>query len=315
MLIDLFERPHSVEAPRSRAFIDQIFALSGPDGGIVHGEDGISVQRPLREGGREAWDMLRRLRQKAWQKAGLDPDVLWTEKAQMSVGVAQEASSGEHMMKGLRANVIYTSDPDPVNAIDADTPRPRTLDAFHGLVKAAQADAEASQAANGDGTLIDQTIPGAERNKPNGSSDELLTHSAAKTSHLTNTKANQPHQPQPNLRPPSQSVSATPRKSVDPLKDGVDLPRNVVAPTRTETKPPSTPQSSPAVRMAPYGVSHMDSPDPRKSSYAHVPSALDDVDSSQEFDWDQWDAVFGQYVPVDDLMDLDAGETWRFGQE
>lgn len=46
------------------------------------GEDGISTSRPLRDGGREAWDMLRRLREKAWLKAGLDPSVLWTEQAQ-----------------------------------------------------------------------------------------------------------------------------------------------------------------------------------------------------------------------------------------
>ncbi len=317
MLIDLFERPHSAEAPRSRAFIDQIFALSGPDGGIVHGEDGISVQRPLREGGREAWDMLRRLRQKAWQKAGLDPDILWTEKAQMSVGITQEHSSGEHMMRGLRSDVIYKSDSDLVNVTEADTPRPGTLDAFHGLVKAAQADAEASQTANGNsnGTCVDQTTPGADRNKTNGSADQSHTHSNASTSHPTDTKANPSQQAQPDLRSPLRSDSATPCKPSQPLKDGVDLPRNAAASTRKETKPPSTPHFSPAVRVAPYGGSHLNSPDLRKSNYAHVPSSLDDVDTSQEFDWDQWDAVFGQYVPVDDLMDLDAGETWRFGQE
>lgn len=316
MLIDLFERPHSVEAPRSRAFIDQIFALSGPDGGIVHGEDGVSVQRPLREGGREAWDMLRRLRQKAWQKAGLDPDVLWTEKAQMSLGVAQEPSSGEHMMKGLRDNVIYKSDTDLANSTDADTPKPRTLDAFHGLVKAAQADAEASQSANGNGidTSVDETRPGTERNKLNGSA-QLQTHSNVNPSHPTDTEATQSRQAQPDLRPPPKSVSATPQKPAQPFKDGVGPPQDVIAPTRKETKRASAPQPSPAVRMTQYGGPHLNNPDLRKSSYAQVPSSLEDVDSSQEFDWDQWDAVFGQYVPVDDLMDLDAGETWRFGQE
>ncbi len=134
MLIDLFRRPLSAEAPRSRALIDEIFALSGPDGGITHGEDGVFVQRPLREGGREAWDMLRRLRQKAWQKAGLDPDVLWTEKAQM--------------MKGLHGDGLCKPGLTPENSADAETPRPRTLDAFHGLVKVAQAETEASQSSH-----------------------------------------------------------------------------------------------------------------------------------------------------------------------
>ncbi|EEH16047.2 hypothetical protein PABG_06134 [Paracoccidioides brasiliensis Pb03] len=82
MLIDLYERPQTVEAAKFRAFIHKIFSLSGPDGGVVGGEDGISTSRPLRDGGREAWDMMRRLREKAWLKAGLDPSVLWTEKAQ-----------------------------------------------------------------------------------------------------------------------------------------------------------------------------------------------------------------------------------------
>ena len=88
MLIDLYERPYSPEASRSRAFIDSILALSGPDGGVVGGEDGVSTQRPLKDGGREAWDMIRRLRQKAWQKAGLNPRMLWTEQDQIQAGVA-----------------------------------------------------------------------------------------------------------------------------------------------------------------------------------------------------------------------------------
>lgn len=59
----------------SRGFVDQILSLSGPDGGVVSGGDDIFTQRPLRNGGREAWDMIRRLRQKAWQKAGPNPQM------------------------------------------------------------------------------------------------------------------------------------------------------------------------------------------------------------------------------------------------
>lgn len=72
ILIDLYERPYSPEASVSRGFVDQILSLSGPDGGVVSGGDDIFTQRPLRNGGREAWGMIRRLRQKAWQKAGLN---------------------------------------------------------------------------------------------------------------------------------------------------------------------------------------------------------------------------------------------------
>lgn len=61
----------------SRGFVDQILSLSGPDGGVVSGGDDIFTRRPLRNGGREAWGMIRRLRQKAWQKAGLNPQLPW----------------------------------------------------------------------------------------------------------------------------------------------------------------------------------------------------------------------------------------------
>lgn len=109
MLIDLYERPNSPEAPRSRAFIDQVFSLSGPDGGVVGGEDGVSVQRPLREGGREAWMMLRRLREKAWQKAGLDPAMLWTEQDQIEAGIAKPLSQHELMVRELREGSLTTA--------------------------------------------------------------------------------------------------------------------------------------------------------------------------------------------------------------
>jgi hypothetical protein len=42
-----------------------------------------------------------------------------------------------------------------------------------------------------------------------------------------------------------------------------------------------------------------------------IPGMKDD--GSPGFDWDQWDAVFGHYVPVDDFMELDSGGTWSLG--
>ncbi|EKV06257.1 C6 transcription factor, putative [Penicillium digitatum PHI26] len=69
------------ESSVSRGFVDRILSLSGPDGGVVSGGDDIFTQRPLRHGGREAWGMIRRLRQKAWQKAGLSPQLPRTGQA------------------------------------------------------------------------------------------------------------------------------------------------------------------------------------------------------------------------------------------
>jgi hypothetical protein len=119
MLVDLYERPTSVEAPRSRAFIDQTFAMSGPDGGIVSGEDGVTVQRPLREGGREAWELLRKLREKAWRKAGLDPNILWTEESQINAGVAQPLTEAQRMAQSMREDVLH----DPIDVGSNDEPK------------------------------------------------------------------------------------------------------------------------------------------------------------------------------------------------
>ena len=117
LLVDLYERPKSVEAPRSRALIDKIFSMSSLDGGIVSGEDGVTVQRPLREGGREAWDMLRRLREKAWQKAGLDPDMLWTEEDQIKAGVAEPPTDFQKLERSMREDLIT----DPVDMENKET--------------------------------------------------------------------------------------------------------------------------------------------------------------------------------------------------
>ena len=75
---------HSTECNRShgRQAIDIAFALCGPNGGIVAGGGASNrlMKRPLTEGGQEVWDYFRRLRAKAWQKAGLDPDIVWTRE-------------------------------------------------------------------------------------------------------------------------------------------------------------------------------------------------------------------------------------------
>ena len=106
-LVDTYERPHSTEAPRSRALIDQVFALSDPSVGIVGGPFGPSTQRPLHEGGSEAWNLLRGLRSAAWRKARLDPDVLWTEADQLTVGVARPLTKEQLIAQHLREDSLY----------------------------------------------------------------------------------------------------------------------------------------------------------------------------------------------------------------
>ncbi|KAK5948416.1 hypothetical protein OHC33_010590 [Knufia fluminis] len=105
MLIDLHDRPHSDEAPRSRAMIDKMFSLASPEKGIV---DNKFIALPLKEGGTEAWTMLRKLRHRTWQKAGLDPDVLWSEEDQISVGVGKPLSENDLFIRSLREDIILS---------------------------------------------------------------------------------------------------------------------------------------------------------------------------------------------------------------
>jgi hypothetical protein len=145
MLVDLYERPTSTEAPRSRAFIDAVFAMSGPDGGIVSGEDGVTVQRPLREGGREAWGLLRKLREKAWSKAGLDPNVLWTEEEQIRAGVAVPLTEGQRMAQALREDVLH--DPVDVGSLRDSKGRVSATAGVHNLMSSAVEDMRSATAA------------------------------------------------------------------------------------------------------------------------------------------------------------------------
>jgi hypothetical protein len=78
LLVDLYEMPYSEESFLSRAYIDELFTILDPEMRSHKGAD-KAVRLPLCEGGREAWDLFRELRQKAWQKAGCDPNILWTE--------------------------------------------------------------------------------------------------------------------------------------------------------------------------------------------------------------------------------------------
>ncbi|KAK5721678.1 hypothetical protein LTR15_006269 [Elasticomyces elasticus] len=82
LLIDLVQSSDTDTASASRRSVDICFALFGPHGGIVGGGTGSDklMERPLTEGGQEAWEYFRRLRTQAWQKAGIDPAVVWTRE-------------------------------------------------------------------------------------------------------------------------------------------------------------------------------------------------------------------------------------------
>ena len=78
LLVDLYQRPNSDSATHSRVLIDKAFELTTPDGGLSTEEDGVPVPRPLMQGGKAVWKIMRTLREKAWRKAGFDPEIIWS---------------------------------------------------------------------------------------------------------------------------------------------------------------------------------------------------------------------------------------------
>ena len=303
MLIDLHERPNSVEAPRSRALIDKIFSLSGPDGGIVSGEDGVTVQRPLREGGREAWDMLRRLRDKAWQRAGLDPNVLWTEDDQVRAGIAKPLSESEKIAQSLREDAI------PMTQSKGST---YVVGAQH-IMKASEDDArwtpETGTAAN------DPRFAAPSGPRPqNGSSQQEPAPFRFKVSKPS------------NARDPTRGgwnpVVAPRLGSGEIPSDSRNSTSNPVPPMPSSVPYFNPPNASPSVTQASDSAANTvvsdtfvqethSAPTPNFGGAADPRATVGREMSTGHFDWDQWDAVFGQHVAVDDPM---TDVEWEEGQ-
>lgn len=274
MLIDLYERPYSPEAPKSRAFIDKIFSLSGPDGGVVGGEDGVSTQRPLKDGGREAWNMIRRLRQKGWQRAGLDPHKLWTEKAQMQAGLAPVDEYG-------------LTDPNSPNE-SARTP-----------------------AAIG----TPRRPPAVDRQPTDDSETFYNTVRSQSSSHLASSV--RPHQASsatvsatgtpPKLSTPSLSHSPTQlNRALDTIVPDTSSSSSGRMPQLNVAPVTATQQAAMTATTRPTTLPFMDPAPSNGQSMGVAPTPPSMVDPNLNFDWDQWDAVFGQHLPVaDELMELD----------
>jgi hypothetical protein len=277
MLIDLYERPNSPQAPRSRAFIDKVFCLSGPDGGVVGGEDGITTHRPLKDGGREAWDMMRRLREKAWQKAGLDPQQLWTEQAQIQAGVISSSEEHPRSPPSRSYSAIYR----PGYGAPRGKPDPQLLDFASRFFDMTRAQ-----------TLPNPVVSALRQDSPRYA---VSLPPPVPTS----------SQSSPQLSPMTQI-----------LNQGLDATLAGLAPSESlsatnGTNPQRTMQSvlglSPAASPFPFHPSTGPNADPTAASMTDAaPTPPSMMDPNLTFDWDQWDAVFGQQLPVaDELMELD----------
>ena len=334
MLIDLYERPYSPEAPKSRAFVDKIFSLTGPDGGVVGGEDGVTTQRPLKDGGREAWDMIRRLRQQAWQKAGLDPQKLWTEQAQIQAGVAVPDDC-------LATKPYYPGSSAYLQPIHS---REQLLDfskMFYNMTR--------SQALPSIATALGTTVP-----LPRPSSSRYEIPSTTASAHTGRTMPhpetlhspvlipkspsspadiNMPH-PQLLHAPKPTTVSHSPSPGNIQMPTATAPPTGLAPPTHARSPAPAPGPAAPAAlpTLPPLSISstaqaQQSQPQPQTTlSFIDtlspsaqqiplsVPTPPSMVDPNLNFDWDQWDAVFGQHLPVsDDLMELDPVTGFEFG--
>ncbi|KAJ5764791.1 hypothetical protein N7520_004350 [Penicillium odoratum] len=284
MLIDLYERPYSPEASRSRAFIDRILAISGPDGGVVGGEDGISTQRPLKDGGREAWDMIRRLRQKAWQKAGLNPKLLWTEQDQIQAGVASPAEP-HHLRISYRAG---------------NSPAPGSPS-----VSTTRQTLGSGRQPNEFNRMFYNMTRSQILSNPTASTAAVRPSPLRHSAHRPRRTSRSLPTPKYNSTPKTVPMASPSVMSSSPgATSSLGTPPSANSSTASQAQIPQTLQPTPNT----INFSHMPFMDPMSPNPppTGVPTPPSMVDPNLNFDWDQWDAVFGQHLPVaDELMELD----------
>ncbi|PYI32573.1 hypothetical protein BP00DRAFT_368664 [Aspergillus indologenus CBS 114.80] len=298
MLIDLYERPYSAEAPKSRAYIDKIFSMTGPDGGVVGGEDGISTQRPLNDGGREAWDMIRRLRQQAWQRAGLDPSRLWSEQAQIQAGVA---SNVDDHTSASEADAASRRQPKDFSKL------------FHNMTR--------SHIRPNSSLRYQLPSPTQQQQQRRSPSQSASPQMMSPDPHLRPSSTS-PSSPVAQQQPPS----GEPSPSSPLTQPGGPSTTSSSENTNMNTAPLLPPGLNPGFTFNPQSLPSAPPPalpaflvdvaaaSPATQAMTGVPTPPSMVDPNLNFDWDQWDAVFGQHLPVaDELMELDPVTGLEFG--
>lgn len=287
MLVDLYERPSSIEASRSRAFIDAVFAISGPDGGIVSGEDGVTVQRPLREGGREAWDLLRKLREKAWRKAGLDPSVLWTEETQIQAGVALPLTEEQRMAQALREDLL--NEPVKVGEMDERRPQMSATAGVQNLVSSAVADMQNAMA------TATTTKPAAQ--KPPTLTNLNNTHQYRATTSFP------PHASQ------SSYSTAPPRPTLAPAPSIAASPNaSLTRTTTTSQEQENNTATVDSLRLDVHGGTP--APAPPMNDFQNGSAAAPSHEEHHDADfWTRWDSVLGAH-PEFTFEDAMEGIVW-----
>lgn len=320
LLVDVYERPQSVEAARSRALIDEVFALSAPSSGIVGGPNGASSQRPFREGGGDAWEMLRNLRASAWSKAGLDPNVLWTQSQQMEVGVAKPLSQEQKVAQSLREDSLY----DEKDAgEDSQSVIRQALDGMQQDLRTAELDRTGKLDPSNAQFASMNMAPQAEAMPPSNRLLRLPTQQLMPF----------PLVIQASLQPSTQAQNAGAAAHIDATRYADDAPEEWhAAEMQSAQNAMIQPSVAPHVRQAfwnsadAHAVSEAEAyientasmssgqtvlpTQPKQSLAAEQPSetARAVVDQSADqmdfaFDWDAWDNIFNPYSGFTEFLD------------
>ncbi|KAJ4524242.1 hypothetical protein HRR83_002362 [Exophiala dermatitidis] len=351
-LVDLYERPNSIEAPRSRELVDTIFALAAPESGIVGGPNGVTAQRPMREAGPEIWDMLRGLRSAAWQRARLDPMFLWTVHDQIAVGVAAPLSDAQRIAQNLRE--------DAVDEYTRSSTRPQAPEEGNAVPETTESGAEylGMPAQNGIGRPDEPEDDPCVRSLRCGLPDDIENDIPVNGTRGLCRRQNQrpmpflpicrlpkcagetalnslPEQlPQTNEPFPRSAIRARCSPGEAPFDNAVPIGETLpIEPTVQRysggeplTREPAisqgTASQTPAMdtRVEPISQNDLSSPSDGYSSYLRddqLSYLRDNAAKSDSglhhdaapvttadlgFDWDRWDAVFGQYAGFTDLM-------------
>jgi hypothetical protein len=323
ILVDLYERSHSVEAARSRELVDKVFALASPGAAIVGGPNGTTVQRPFREGGLEAWEMLRGLRSASWQKVGLDPTVLWTEEDQIRVGASAPLTETQKVAQILREGAIS-------DGLSTNGGRSPSLDHLREGMQH-MVDLNCSDFANTDElsrSRCSQATPGklpiqggnAPQQTPNrplarldgqmkmpfplheftekcmGAGDCIRKGAASNQILNVHTHIPQPEQQQTSPSCPGRAEGG--QQSGNMSSNGENHTHSIAGHPETYTS-----NASAYVNGEVFKQNAQVAATPvHEQSKPTTNTSQQDTEMDLDFDWDRWDSVFGQYSGFTDLL-------------
>jgi hypothetical protein len=118
LLQDLIKEPNSDEASESRLLIERVFAMVGPDGRVsANSMFGTLIRLHASSGAKKSWMRLEKLRRKAWNQLGLDPNVMWTRAIQPNINATTTSENlGQSFPQDLTGITTNSMSNDPLQS-------------------------------------------------------------------------------------------------------------------------------------------------------------------------------------------------------